>query len=66
MVNKKGPGVAFYGKVRIPTIGHAEAINTAKELAKKRGARLTIGLSHTNTPLNSSQTSTLLGAVRNL
>jgi len=52
---KKTPGVAFYGKVRIPTIGHAEAINTAKSIAKKRGARLTIGLSHTNAPLNSSQ-----------
>lgn len=49
------PGVAFYGKVRIPTIGHAEAIDTAKQLAKNQGAKLTIGLSHTNAPLNSSQ-----------
>lgn len=55
MKNKKTPGVAFYGKVRIPTIGHAEAINTAKGLAKKHGAKLTVGLSHTNAPLNSAQ-----------
>lgn len=52
---KKTPGVAFYGKVRIPTIGHVEAINTAKNMAKKTGGRLTIGLSHTSNPLNSSQ-----------
>jgi hypothetical protein len=55
MKNKKIPGVAFYGKVRIPTIGHAEAIDAAKDISKKRGAKLTIGLSHTNAPLNSSQ-----------
>ena len=54
-MKKKTPGVAFYGKVRIPTIGHAEAINTAKNIASNIGGKLTIGLSHTNNPLNSSQ-----------
>ena len=54
-MKKKTKGVAFYGKVRIPTPGHVEAINTAKDIAKNTGGKLTIGLSHTSTPLNSSQ-----------
>jgi hypothetical protein len=49
--NNKTPGVAFYGKVRIPTIGHAKAIDTAKSISKKVGGRLNIGLSGTSHPL---------------
>jgi len=51
--SQKPPGVAFYGKVRIPTIGHAKAIDTAKGIAKKTGGKLTIGLSGTSHPLTS-------------
>lgn len=47
----KTPGVGFYGKVRIATIGHQKAINHAKALAKKSGGKLTIGLSGTSEPL---------------
>ena len=49
--SQKPPGVAFYGKVRIPTIGHAKAIDTAKGIAKKTGGQLRIGLSGTSQPL---------------
>ena len=49
--SQKPPGVAFYGKVRIPTIGHAKAIDTAKGIAKKTGGQLHIGLSGTSQPL---------------
>ena len=49
--NKKTPGVVFYGKVRIPTIGHKKAIETAQGIAKKVGGRLHIGLSGTSHPL---------------
>jgi predicted ABC-type ATPase len=48
---KRPPGVAFYGKVRIPTIGHRTAIDQAKALAKQTGGQLTIGLSGTSEPL---------------
>jgi hypothetical protein len=48
---KKTPGVAFYGKVRIPTIGHIKAIDTAKGVANKVGGKLHIGLSGTAHPL---------------
>jgi hypothetical protein len=48
----KSPGVAFYGKVRIPTIGHKTAIDTAKGIASKVGGKLTIGLSGTSEPLD--------------
>ena len=51
MINKKTPGVAFYGKVRIPTIGHKAAIDQAMAIAKQTGGRLTIGLSGTSEPL---------------
>jgi len=51
MTNKQ-PGVAFYGKVRIPTIGHRTAIDQAKGIAKKVGGKLTIGLSGTSEPLD--------------
>ena len=47
------PGVAFYGKVRIPTIGHKKAIETAQGIAKKTGGQLHIGLSGTSHPLTS-------------
>ena len=47
----KGPGVGFYGKVRIPTIGHRKAIEQAKGIAKQTGGKLTIGLSGTSEPL---------------
>lgn len=47
----KAPGVGFYGKVRIGTIGHLGAINTAKDIAQKTGGKLTIGLSGTSAPL---------------
>jgi hypothetical protein len=46
----KSKGVGFFGKVRIPTIGHREAIKTAKNLAKD--AELHIGLSGTSNPLS--------------
>ena len=49
---KKTPGVAFYGKVRIPTIGHRAAIDQAKALSKSVGGKLTIGLSGTAEPLD--------------
>jgi hypothetical protein len=49
---KKTPGVAFYGKVRIPTIGHKTAIDTAKEINKRVGGKLTVGLSGTAEPLD--------------
>ena len=49
--SEKPPGVAFYGKVRIPTIGHAKAIDTAKNIADKVGGQLRIGLSGTSHPL---------------
>ena len=45
--------VAFYGKVRIPTIGHKKAIGTAKTIANKVGGKLRIGLSGTSRPLTS-------------
>lgn len=51
MTKKKTPGVGFYGKVRIATIGHRKAINHAKELANSTGGKLTIGLSGTSEPL---------------
>lgn len=47
----KAPGVGFYGKVRIATIGHKGAINHASEIAKNVGGKLTIGLSGTSAPL---------------
>jgi hypothetical protein len=49
---KKTPGVAFYGKVRIPTIGHRAAIDQAKALSKTVGGKLTVGLSGTAEPLD--------------
>jgi dephospho-CoA kinase/uncharacterized protein YdaT len=49
---KKTPGVAFYGKVRIPTIGHKTAIDTAKDVAKRVKGKLTVGLSGTAEPLD--------------
>ena len=52
-MTEKTTGVAFYGKVRIPTIGHRKAIDTAKGIAKKVGGQLRIGLSGTSRPLSS-------------
>lgn len=52
MTKSKTPGVAFYGKVRIPTRGHKTAIDQAKAIAKKVGGKLTIGLSGTSEPLD--------------
>ena len=49
--SQRPPGVAFYGKVRIPTIGHRKAIETAKGIAKKTGGQLHIGLSGASHPL---------------
>lgn len=49
--SEKKPGVAFYGKVRIPTIGHAKAIDTARDISDKVGGKLHIGLSGTSHPL---------------
>ena len=51
-MKKKTPGVAFYGKVRIPTIGHKAAIDQAKDIATKTGGKLSIGLSGTAEPLD--------------
>lgn len=50
-MKEKAPVVAFYGKVRIPTIGHKKAIDTARGIAKKIGGKLKIGLSGTSRPL---------------
>jgi hypothetical protein len=51
-MKKKTTGVAFYGKVRIPTIGHKTAIDQAKDIATKTGGKLSIGLSGTAEPLD--------------
>ena len=51
-MKNKTPGVAFYGKVRIPTIGHKAAIDQAKDIASKTGGKLTIGLSGSAEPLD--------------
>lgn len=47
------PAVAFYGKVRIPTIGHKKAIDHAKSIAKDNNGRLYVALSGTSHPLSS-------------
>jgi len=52
---KKTPGVGFYGKVRIPTIGHKAAIDTAKNIASSVGGSLHVALSGAAYPLTSSQ-----------
>lgn len=52
---KKTVGVGFYGKVRIPTIGHKAVIDTAKNIASKVGGQLHIGLSGSSHPLSASQ-----------
>lgn len=49
------PGVGFYGKIRIPTIGHKAAIDTAKKIASQNGAKLHIAVSGANNPLTNSQ-----------
>jgi dephospho-CoA kinase len=49
---KKTTGVAFYGKVRIPTIGHKAAIDQAKDIATNTGGKLSIGLSGSAEPLD--------------
>ena len=51
-MKKKTTGVAFYGKVRIPTIGHKAAIDQAKDIATKTGGKLSIGLSGSAEPLD--------------
>ena len=43
-MKQKTPGVGFFGKVRIPTIGHASAIEHAKQISAKKNAQLHIGL----------------------
>lgn len=50
-MKQKTPGVGFFGKVRIPTIGHASAIEHAKQISAKKNAQLHIGLSGTSHPL---------------
>lgn len=50
-MTKKRPVVAFYGKVRIPTIGHRKAIDVAKDLARKVGGDLHVALSGAAKPL---------------
>jgi hypothetical protein len=52
MTKKKTPGVAFYGKVRIPQRGHRAAVNQGKDLAKRVGGKLTVGLSGAAEPLD--------------
>jgi predicted kinase len=52
MTEKRTPVVAFYGKVRIPTIGHRKAIDAAKSIAKRVNGTLKIALSGTSKPLN--------------
>jgi hypothetical protein len=42
---------AFYGKVRIPTIGHAKVVDSVKEHAKKTGGEVSVGLSGADKPL---------------
>lgn len=49
------PGVAFYGKVRIPTIGHKKAVDQAKKIAESVGGQLHIGLTGFASPLTVDQ-----------
>ena len=46
------PGVAFYGKARIPQRGHRTAVDQGKQLAQKVGGKLTVGLSGAAAPLD--------------
>lgn len=46
------PGVAFYGKARIPQRGHRTAVDQGKQLAQKVGGKLTVGLSGAAEPLD--------------
>ncbi len=62
---KKTPGVAFYGKVRIPTIGHKTAIDAAKEISKRVKGKLTVGLSGTAEPLDSKTKKSLAQKIFN-
>lgn len=52
---RKTPGVGFYGKIRIPTIGHKAAIDAAKQIASRNGAKLHIAVSGAAYPLSVSQ-----------
>jgi dephospho-CoA kinase len=51
-VPQKVPGVAFYGKARIPQRGHRTAVDQGKQLAQKVGGKLTVGLSGAAEPLD--------------
>lgn len=55
MEKTKTPATAFYGKVRIPTIGHKKAIDTMKSINATHGGSSYIGLSGTSHPLTSEQ-----------
>lgn len=52
---RKTPGVGFYGKIRIPTIGHKTAIDVAKQIASRKNAKLHIAVSGASYPLTVSQ-----------
>jgi len=52
---RRTPGVGVYGKIRIPTIGHKAAIDAAKQIASRNGAKLHIAVSGTSYPLTTSQ-----------
>jgi hypothetical protein len=52
---RKTRGIGFYGKIRIPTIGHKAAIDAAKRIASHNGATLHIAVSGAAHPLTISQ-----------
>lgn len=50
--NRTVPGVAFYGKVRIPTLGHMKAVTQAEKIAEQVGGQVHIGLTGASSPLS--------------
>ena len=55
MVGNKTTGVAFFGKVRIPTLGHKKAIEQAAKIAETVGGQLHVGLTGNTTSLSPDQ-----------
>lgn len=54
---------AFYGKVRIPTIGHARAVALVKSAATKTGGDTIVGISGVDSPLQRSTRDALIFAL---
>lgn len=55
MAGNKTTGVAFYGKVRIPTLGHKKAIEQAAKIAETVGGQLHVALTENSTSLSPDQ-----------